>query len=187
MLTMDMYMGDHTIELDPETQLYCTLYLFTNVTNITEIREKVMTGKLHCCVTKASLIVNTIQAVVAINKASLNAKRNRLTTKSIYTEILFCLSTSKNISRSLNEFGINNNDKNIIVMLIHNLDEKQTVFEDILGSIKGERVSVSKIQEFTDVNLLKKIYKIKEDELRVSNLTDAVVSRISCKDFMLVR
>lgn len=180
-------MADYSVELDSETQLYCTLYLFANVTNIAEIREKVVSGKLHCCVTKAALIVDTLQVVVAVNKAALNAKRNHLTTKSVYTEVLFCLSLSKNISRSLNDFGINDNDKNIVVILIHKRDEQQTISADILNSIKGERIPVARIQEFTDVNLVKKTYKIEEDELRISNLTDGVVSRISCKDFMLVK
>lgn len=180
-------MEDYSVKLDPETQLYCTLYLFANVTNIAEIREKVVSGKLCCCVTKASLMVNALQAVVAVNKASLNAKRNRLTTKSVYTEVLFCLSLSKNISRSLNEFGINDTDKNIIVILIHKFSEKQAISADILNSIMGERIPVSRIQEFTDVNLVKKTYKINDDELHVSDLTNAIVSRIGCKDFMLVK
>lgn len=184
-LTMDV--EDYSIKLDSETQLYCTLYLFAGVTNIAEIREKVVAGKLCCCVTKASLMVDALQAIVAVNKATLNAKRNRLTTKSVYTEVLFCLSMSKNISRSLNKFGISDKDKNIVVILIHKLDEKQTILTDILNSIMGERIPVSRIQEFTDINLVKRTYKIDEDELRISDLTDAVVSRISCKDFMLVK
>ncbi|EFN76468.1 TP53RK-binding protein [Harpegnathos saltator] len=180
-------MEDYSVELDPETELYCTLYLFVDVTNIIEIYEKIINGKLSCCITKASLIVDALQAVVATNKAALNAKRNRLTTKSVYTEILFCLSMTKNISRSLSAFGISDNDKNIVVILIHKLDEKQTMSADVLCSIKGERISISRIQEFTDVNLVKKTYKINEDELCISDLTGAVVSRISCKDFMLIK
>lgn len=180
-------MEDYTIELDPETQLYCTLYLFIDVTNVPEIREKIVGGKLHCCVAKASLMVDALQAVIAVNKAALNAKRNCMTTKHVYTEILFCLSLSKNISRSLNEFGISDSDRNIVVILIHKRDEKQAVSADILNSIKGERIPVSRIREFTDIDLVKKTYKINEDELHISNVTDAIVSRISCKDFMLIK
>lgn len=179
-------MDDYSVELDQETGFHCTLHLFTNVTNTSDIREKLVAGKLHCCVAKVSLITDAFQAVVAANKAALNAKRNRLITKTIYTEVLFYLSMSKNISRSLVEFGISDSDRNILMILIHKLEE-QAMLEEILESIKGERISISRLQEFTDVDLVKKTYKIDKDELCVSNLADAVVSRISCKEFMVSR
>lgn len=180
-------MDNYCIELDQETGLHCTLLLFTNVENTSEVREKIVTGKLHCCVVKASLIADAFQAIVAANKAALNAKQNRLITRTMYTEILFCLSISKNISRSLTEFGINDSDKNILVILIHKLGEGRSTLEEILESIKGKRIPISQIQEFTDINLIKKIYKIHEVELCVSSLIDAIVSRISSKEFMLVK
>ncbi|XP_012233804.1 EKC/KEOPS complex subunit TPRKB-like [Linepithema humile] len=179
-------MDNYCVELDQETGLHCTLLLFTNVTNISKVREKIIIGKLHCCVVKASLISDAFQAVVAANKAAVNAKQNRLITRTVYTEILYCLSMSKNISRSLTDYGISNSDKNILVILIHKLDEEQPILE-VLGSIKGERIPISRIQEFTDVNLIKKTYKIDEDELCVSSLTDAIVSRISSKEFMSIK
>lgn len=178
-------MDDYCVELDRETHLYCRLHLFTNVENISEVRQKILTGKSCCCVIKASLMVDAFHAIAATNKAVLNAKQNRLITKNMYTEILFCLSMSKNISRSLTEFGINDNDRNILVILIHKLGEEPTALKEI--SIKGEEIPVSRIQELTNTELIKKIYKIQDDELRVSSLSDAVVSRISCKDFMLLK
>ncbi|XP_011861390.1 PREDICTED: EKC/KEOPS complex subunit TPRKB-like [Vollenhovia emeryi] len=177
-------MDDYSIELDQETGQHCTLRLFTDVTNTSEIREKLVAGNLRCCVAKASLMTDALQAVIAANKAALGAKRNRLVTRSVYTEVLFYLSMSKNISRSLAEFGIGDNDRNILVLLIHEPDEREALLEKISESVKGERVSISRLREFTDVGLVRKTYKIEEDELRCSNLTDAVVSRISCKEFM---
>ncbi|XP_011704396.1 PREDICTED: EKC/KEOPS complex subunit Tprkb-like [Wasmannia auropunctata] len=178
-------MDDHSAELDEETEFYYTLCLFANVENTSEIREKLVAGELRCCVVKASLITDALQAVVAANKAALNATRNRLITRTVYTEILFYLSMSKNISRSLSEFGISDSDRNILVILMHKLGERQAMLDEVLGSVKGERMPISRLPEFTDVNLVKKTYKIDEDELRVSSLADAVVSRISCKEFIL--
>ncbi|KAL6262261.1 EKC/KEOPS complex subunit TPRKB-like [Pogonomyrmex barbatus] len=180
-------MDDYSIELDQETGFHCSLHLFTNIVNTSEIREKLIAGKLRCCMAKASLITDVFQIVVAANKAALNAHRDRLITKTVYTEILFCLSMSKNISRSLIEFGISDNDKDILVILLHKPSEEQAMLEEILTSVKGKKVPISKIQEFTNVDLVKKTYKIDKDELRASSLTDAVVSRISCKDFMLLK
>ncbi|KYN05707.1 PREDICTED: EKC/KEOPS complex subunit TPRKB-like [Cyphomyrmex costatus] len=177
-------MDDHSVELDEETEFYCTLLMFTNVTNTAEIREKLIAGKLQCCIVKVALVTDAFQVIVAANKAALNAKRNQLITKNIYTEVLFTMSMSKNISRSLIEFGISDSDKDILVLLIYKLDEKEAVMKEILKSIKGEKVSISRLQEFTDANLVKKTYKINDEELQNSSLLDAVVSKISCKEFI---
>jgi len=179
-------MDDYCVELDQDTGLYCTLHLFTDVTNIPEIRGKIVSGEFSCCAIKASLVIDAFQVIVAANKAALNAKQDRLITKSVYTEVLFCLSMSKNISRSLIEFGIGDSDRNILVIFLHKLDEQQALLE-VLASIKGQRIPISKIKDFTDANLVQKIYKIDKDELRISNLIDAVVSRISCKELVLMK
>lgn len=177
-------MDDCSVELDQETGLHCTLHLFTDVANTSEIREKLVAGKLRCCVARVSLITDAFQAVVAANKAALGAKRDQLITKTVYTEVLFYLSMSKNISRSLAEFGINDSDRNILVILLHKPGEERAMLEEISESVEGKRTPISRLREFTDVNLVKKTYKIDEAELRVSSLTDAVVSRMSCKEFM---
>lgn len=169
--------------LDSETEMFCTLYLFKDVQNSDKVREKVMSGDLRCSIIKAALIVDPLQVVVAANKAAINANTNQLTTKSLYTEVLFNLSVSKNITRTLAEFGINDKDKHIIIALIHRRDEEKPISEAIMDSIDGERVSISRLHEFTDIDLVKKIYKIENDELNVSSLTNSIVSRISCKDF----
>lgn len=179
-------MDAHRVELDRETGLRCTLHLFTDVANTGEIRGKIVAGEYACCAIKASLVVDAFQAVVAANKAVLNAKRNRLITKTTYTEVLFCLSMSKNISRSLTEFGIGDSDRNILLIFLHEPDEERGMSQ-VLEGIEGRGVPVSRIGDFTDVNLVRKIYKIDEDELRVSSLVDAVVTRISCKELALMK
>lgn len=180
-------MDDYTVSLDPETEMFCTLYLFENVQNSNEIRRKVMNNELSCSVIKASLIVDPFQIIITANKTAINAKMNQITTKNIYTELLFNLSTSKNISRTLIEFGISDNDKNILIVLLCKENDKKLISETIMNVVKGKKISISRLSEFTDFDLIKKIYKIEEDELNVSNLIDSIVSRISCKDFMSLK
>ncbi|CAL7941300.1 unnamed protein product [Xylocopa violacea] len=179
-------MDDYTMSLDPETEMSCTLYLFKDVQNSDEIRKKVMSGELSCSIIKAAIIVDPLQIIVAANKAAINAKTNRLTTKSLYTEVLFNLSISKNILRALTEFGIHDNDKNILVVLIHKEHEK-LMSKIIKDSIKGEKIPISRLAEFKDLELIEKMYKIEKDELNISTLTNSVVSRISCKDFISIK
>ncbi|XP_043261991.1 EKC/KEOPS complex subunit TPRKB-like [Colletes gigas] len=179
-------MDDYIVPLDPETELFCTLYLFRNVQNCNEIREKIMNGKLCCAVIKAALITDPFHILVAANKAAISAKMNQLITKNVYTEILFNLSISKNISRSLMEFGINDNDKNILIIQIYKNTE-ESMSQILMKNVKGVNVSISKLAEFSDLELIKKTYKIDKDEETVSNLTNSIVSRISCKDFTLLK
>lgn len=173
--------------LDSETEMLCTLYLFTNIKNSDEILRKVINGELCCSVIKAALIADPFQVLVAANRAAINAKMNRLTTKSLYTEVLFNLSISKNISRSLMEFGITDSDKNILVVLIHKINDDESMSKLVTDHIKGDNMSISRLSEFTDPELIRKTYKIDKDELAVSNLTNSIVSRISCKDFILLK
>ncbi|RLU22405.1 hypothetical protein DMN91_004683 [Ooceraea biroi] len=178
--------SDHCVELDRGTGLCCTVHLLADVANTPEIRRKIVTGEFRCCAVKASLVIDALQVVVAANKAALNAKQNRLTTRTVYTEVLFSLSPSKNISRSLTDFGIGDSDRNVLLIFLHKPDEQQAMSE-VLAGVGGEKMPVSSVRDFADANLVRKTYKIDQDELRVSNLTDAVVSRISCKELMLMK
>ncbi|XP_076162691.1 EKC/KEOPS complex subunit TPRKB [Ptiloglossa arizonensis] len=180
-------MDDYTVPLDPETEMFCTLYLFANVQNSDEIYKKIVNGEICCSIIKAALIVDSFHVLVAANKAAVNAKMNQLITKNLHTEVLFNLSISKNISRSLMEFGINDTDKNILIVQIHKINNKEPMSEILRKNIKGEKVSISELPQFSDLELIKKTYKIDKEEQTVSNLTNSIVSRISCKDFILVK
>ncbi|XP_050470954.1 EKC/KEOPS complex subunit TPRKB-like isoform X1 [Bombus huntii] len=176
-------MEDYTVSLDPETEMVCTLYLFKDVQNSNELHKKVMDNKLSCCIIKAALIVDPLQVIVAANKAAISAKMTQLTTKTLYTEVLFNLSVSKNISRSLADFGIGYNDKNILIAIIHKECDGNSMSEILMNSIKGERVLISSLPQFTNFDLVKRRYKIDENELNISTLANSVISRISCKDY----
>ncbi|KAG7209633.1 hypothetical protein KM043_011280 [Ampulex compressa] len=177
----------YCMALDPQTEMYCSLRLYRNVKNADEIRKKLISGEVSCCVTKAELIVDPFQVVVAANKAALNAKFNQLTTKSLNTEVLFCLSISKNISRSLKEFGIGDEDNNILVILLHKDNNHESILQILKDTIKGEEVSMSELSECIHIEQAKRIYKIGNDELKLTPLIDSIVSRISCKDFISLK
>lgn len=173
--------------LDPETEMSCSLYLFLNVQNSRDLQTKITNGELDCCIVKPALVVDPFQIIVAANKAALNAKLNKMTTRSLHTEILFCMSTSKNIVRSLSEFGINHEEKNLLMAVIQDIGDETCGSDLITNVVNGERVPISKLSEFTDYQLVKKIYNIDNDELNVCSLTDSIVSRISCKDFVSIK
>nr|CAH7726089.1 unnamed protein product [Callosobruchus chinensis] len=165
-------------DLDEDTGTSIEIKLYKNVENVKLIRQRLLKGDLKCCVIKPSLIVDPFQIVVAANKAFTSEKR---TTKTVFTEILFNLSISKNITNSLKTFGIDDSDHNIIVVLVNESAEDN---KSICSDIQGEELELACLKDFSDVNAIRKVYKIDDKEFSNVPLLDSVVSRIAVKDFL---
>ncbi|KAK9881229.1 hypothetical protein WA026_015343 [Henosepilachna vigintioctopunctata] len=163
-----------TLDLDSSTNSQIELRLFKNVKNMKEIRKNLLDGKLNCCIIKPCLIVDPLQVAVAANKA---VTAEGFTTKTLSTEILFNLSISKNISSSLQTFGIGDEDTNMLIASVYEISD----MPQPLHVIEGDEVDIGTIQEITDLSLVKKIYKISDPEFKTNNVLDSVVSRIAIK------
>ncbi|CAG9863897.1 unnamed protein product [Phyllotreta striolata] len=167
------------MDLDPETNTKLSIKLFTQVKNAKEIKEQLIQGEFKCSMIKPSLILDPFQIAVAANKALLNEK---LTTKTVYTEILFNLSPTKNISKSLQTFGIDEKDDALLVVTLCKDTENEEA--DFLKQIDAVEAPIEKLSDYTDINLIKKIYKINDKESSVTPILDSIVSRIATKDFL---
>lgn len=161
--------------LDPVSKTNINIHLFRNVENVSDLHKKIMSGQLGCCFINPKLIVDPFQLVIAANKALVAENR---TTKTIFTEILFNLSISKNITRSLQQFGITNECNDLLVVTIVDDDS------EIILEIKGEEVELGELQEIRDLNAVRKAYKIGPNEEKTTTILDSVVSRIATKDFV---
>lgn len=120
--------------------------------------------------------------IVAANKA---ASCEKLTTKSVHSEILFNLSFSKNITQSFQKFGLEENGKSVLVAVI----VQNEVVDDakkLVDVVKGDVVDLGQLREFCDLGALKKSYKLSDCETKSPDvLLDSVVSRIAAKDLIL--
>ncbi|XP_063240595.1 EKC/KEOPS complex subunit Tprkb-like [Bacillus rossius redtenbacheri] len=168
--------------LDTSSGLTLSLVLFKNVQNVPQLRKRVMDGSLKCCIIKPCMIVHPFQIVVAANKAVINHKLGTMKTKTLFTEVLYNLSSSKNISQSLLKFGVHDDDKNILVAFIGKENESATL--STLQVIEGEQCPLDEITDFSDEGLIKKTYGIKDSEKNASSLLNSVVTRISTSDIM---
>lgn len=169
----------YSIELDLLCQARAKMKLYRNVTNVPELRQRVLKGKLQCCIIKPSLIIHPLQVIVAANKA---VTANKLKTRTVYTEILFNLSVSKNITQSLQTFGISDNEKDILVVVI---EKKEENLEDIFKDVQGEEVALEALSEISNMNLIKKVYKLNDIETEHIQAIDSIVSKIAAKDCIL--
>ncbi|XP_018325500.1 EKC/KEOPS complex subunit TPRKB-like [Agrilus planipennis] len=166
--------------LDPTSHSVIFIKGFKNVKNISELKEKLFDGSLQCCICKLSLILDPFQIVVAANKAITAGK---LITKSIYTEILYNLSISKNITQSLQKFGIDESVDNIIVAVIAKENDSvnaQQIFKEIIG----DEINLSLLKEMANVTDIRKAYKISDSEFQELPLLESIITRIAINDLI---
>lgn len=168
----------HVVELDPITETRLKMQLYENVKNTSDLRKKILSGELQCCIIKPTLICDPFQVVIAANKALTSTKR---TTKSIFTEILFNLSPSSNISQSLLKFGIDDKDKSLLVVMLEKEGE-ETGTETIFSSVEGNVLDISELGCTCDTHAIRNVYKINDTEYHNMSLVDSVVSRIATKE-----
>lgn len=169
-------------KLDPSTGLYVSMALVRDVKNCKVLKEKVMSGALQCSIMKPSLIVHPFQVIVAANRAAISYINGTMVTKSVYTELLFNLSISKNISQSLIKFGIHENDEDVLIACIHK--DGVSDLNEVISQVEGHVVPFSKLEGLCDSKLVVKSYKISEDEVKMTSLIDSIVSRIATSEFV---
>lgn len=164
--------------LEPKTSSSVVLTLFQNVRNPQQIRHNLKNGTLKCCAIKPNLIYDAFQVIVAANKAVTSEK---LTTKTIHSEILYNLSYSKNISQSFQKFGFEENGNSVLIAMIVSNDGMKYDLE----GIEGDVVDLKELRNSCDVDALKKLYKLSDSEVTDLDVLNSIVSRISCKDLIL--
>lgn len=145
---------------------------------------------------------------MASKKSLLAANRGKMTTRSVTTEILFNLSSSKNITDSLQKFGIGDNDRDLLAIVIGDsegeellltllridaqnyilrLDKsKLTRLRDL---VKGEVKDLDEISEVVDVDNILKVHKLKNIPSEVISdkkaLANLLISKSAAKDLTL--
>lgn len=168
------------LELDQESGYSIVLLLAENVRNTPELRKLVISGSLQCCIVKPKLVVNPFQVVVAANKAVISMRRGKMSTRNVYTEILYNLSPTKQISQSLLKFGIDDKEDCVLVCVLEKDGENKA--EEVFKKIQGDECPIDRLSKFTDEMLIKKTYKISDSECNSSSILDSIVSRISTKE-----
>ncbi|KAM3956927.1 EKC/KEOPS complex subunit Tprkb [Aphomia sociella] len=178
---MSPYSSDaYSCELDPETNTILQMYLFKNVRNIEAIRNNIVNGVWNCAVIKPSLILDPLQVSVAANRAVVSEKYNTMVTRTVFAEILYNLSLTKNISQSLSKFGIEK-DNNLLVCFLITPDKDDS--KEIIQQIEGELCPVDQLCHYTNLKDIKSVYKLNNIKADV-NLLDVIVSRMVTKNIV---
>ncbi|KAI5723434.1 hypothetical protein M8J76_005922 [Diaphorina citri] len=156
--------------------------LLTNVKNTKQLRELIFANQLNCCLIKPKLIVDPWIVSVAANKALESELANTMITKSIYTETLYNLSSGKNISKSLKQFSVQDDESDVLAMVI-TCDVTGEEMGNVIKQIEGNIVPIEKLKDIVDEKLVCKLHGINEKELKVSDLSNSVLAHMSYKEF----
>lgn len=171
----------HDLELFPDHRV--TQMLFKEVKNAAELRQCAVEGKISAALINPTMLVSPFQVLVAANKAVSLQKNGKMKTRSLFSEIIFNLSPTNNISEAFKRFGISDGDDSVLVVLVHTEDESPLV-SDIRARVNGRQVPAEDVPSLTDHTKIKKLYKVTPQEEKCGTLLDAVVCRMATKDVM---
>ncbi|MPC56913.1 EKC/KEOPS complex subunit Tprkb [Portunus trituberculatus] len=130
------------------------------------------------------MVVAPFQVAVAANRAVRAQALGKMATRSLYTEVIFNLSTKKNIMNALKTFGMGEEDKEVLAVVLGTEEEVEDKVTKITQQINGKVVDTSELADLTQEARVQELYKVTPEELKVGSLLEAVVSRMACRDFL---
>ncbi|XP_036373762.1 EKC/KEOPS complex subunit TPRKB [Megalops cyprinoides] len=172
-----------TQKLDLFPEYVVTQLLFKDVKNAADLRKSAIAQEISGALINPAMIVDPFQILVAANKALHVQKVGKMKTRSLYSEIIFNLSPTNNISEAFKKFGLSDGDGAVAVVLVHAAEETRST-DDILAKVDGQQIPVNQISCLTDVAKIKKLFKITPQEEHSGTLLDAVICRMAIKDVL---
>ncbi|XP_029969348.1 EKC/KEOPS complex subunit TPRKB [Salarias fasciatus] len=169
------------LELFPGKKV--TQLLFKEVKNAAVLRKSAVEGKINGALINPTMLVSPFQVLVAANKAVHLQTIEKMKTRSLYSEIIFNLSPTNNISEAFKRFGISDGDDSVMVVVVHDKDESQ-LLSDITSKVEGRQVPVEDVSSLSDAAKIKKLYKVTPAEETCGTLLDAVICRMAIKDVL---
>eukprot|EP00112_Aurelia_sp_Birch-Aquarium-sp1_P026233 Seg918.6 transcript_id=Seg918.6/GoldUCD/mRNA.D3Y31 product="EKC/KEOPS complex subunit TPRKB" protein_id=Seg918.6/GoldUCD/D3Y31 len=157
------------------------LKLFKDVKNVAEMKENLIKGDMQATLLRPNLVSGSFAVIVAANKAAKMLELGKMKTKNVHTELLLNMSPTTSISGALKMFGIQDNDKELLMACIFKKEEEEQV-EKYFGAVEGTPCKLQEMENFSNEEELKKLYKITNEELEIGTVSDAIVCRIATKD-----
>jgi len=109
------------------------------------------------------MIIDVFQLLAAASKASLLDSQDKLKTNNVNSEIIFSLSPYTKINEANNVFGISSDCDAALVIIICDDDVKaMEINEEVNSFIEGEEIHLSELSSYTDLEKIKKFFKIDE-------------------------
>lgn len=117
--------------------------------------------------------------------------RQKKSTRTLSTEVIFNLSSSKNITASLQTFGIGDDDQNLIAVIFDDLTsnssdaDRQKRQENFLELVDGQVSNLDELTSIRDLNAITKAHKLKHLGGDRDKLARLLISRSAAKDLIM--
>uniref|UniRef100_A0A1I8INR0 EKC/KEOPS complex subunit CGI121 n=2 Tax=Macrostomum lignano TaxID=282301 RepID=A0A1I8INR0_9PLAT len=176
-----------------------SMRLFQALKNPAEVHTAAIQGHLAGALVSTELVYDSLHLLTAANQALAHQSESRMATKSIHTELLYCLSPTKNISQSLAKFGMNSSTASVVAVLFHpqSADNPSTSLDGLESKLTSQLDCESSHSLWPDTNPecdlveLFELYKVTPEEQALSkesgdSLSYCFVTRVACKDVVTV-
>jgi len=174
----------------------CDLLLFRNVKNASALHQMLISRdeeakKLRCVLLKPDLVIDPVQIAMAVGRAraAFEGQSKAKKTRSIYTEVLYYLSPTKNITSSLQTFGLSGSETEVMAVILDEAD-REVIAKEVAEAVEGDLHEAAAIVDYEkDLVKIAKIHKLDragcdDDKKWSARLFDTIISRTATKDMV---
>ena len=118
--------------------------IFDGVRNMGQVRSRVTEGKVAASLVSPRLLCHSLPLLIAVEKSIQSREMGKMITRTIFTEVLYNLSFTKNITESLKTFGVKEDETSFLAVLFSDGEEAGRGESDKMNDLK-------KIVEYSDL------------------------------------
>lgn len=164
-----------------------TVMLFKDVKNAAEIHAKLLERTLEpeMALLNPAPVHSVFALHVAAHKALVDAARDRLTTRTIHSEIVYNMSASKHITEGLRRFGMAEDAAAVLACRFDASPEDVAAMRAAVRGVAADGATLeADLEALADAAKVKKYYRPGELEVAegVGTIEDAVVVRIGARE-----
>ncbi|KFY34853.1 hypothetical protein V494_06432 [Pseudogymnoascus sp. VKM F-4513 (FW-928)] len=143
--------------------------LFHSVTNAAFLHAQLLAGNtdFEYALIDASVIVSKVQILAAAFRAINDNAEDRLRTRNVHSEMVFCLSPNNNIAESFRRFGVSPTTTSLIAIKTTSPSSPPSltpasIQEHLASAVEGKQVPFSdeELNTVTDWARVRKVYKL---------------------------
>lgn len=155
------------------------IFAFENVSNASEILE-IMDETQRFAVVDLSLVCSKCHLLAAAFKSLQNEMNCSMKTKTISTEILYQLASTTKINEAISQYGLKSDSKEIAFIFVDSDHQ-------CISKINGTPLDLDTLSSPTymipeKIINISRHFKITPQELEISPIEDAILTRLATKD-----
>ncbi|KAK5277173.1 hypothetical protein LTR20_010014 [Exophiala xenobiotica] len=155
----------HLAHMPPELALHVAMY--TDVENASFLKDQLLAGnaEFEYAFIDASMILSTKHVLAAAFRAMNDHLNERLKSRNIHSEIVFCLSPNNNIGEAFRRFGVSESTRNLLVLKVATATTPditlESVSKHVSTHIQGKECAFddANFRKISDVERIRKVYK----------------------------